>query len=393
MKRFIIAIAILALFVPGLVDALQLTQGWNESTLSANAEIINSTGAFQHKGLWNVNDDFTGSSIDSSIWNTSTNAAGTVTLEPDKDRVFLFSGPTTANAAMLIDKLSLDPLNDEFRLDATVPSPIAGDTFITFNSILEPAVMPNAQFSSDRVITMGSDQVLYIDNVGAFHSWNGSAWQAGTGGALSYHLHRAVLINFDDSGTMRWKLLLFDSARTQQDETTPVAWSATRAPAGGKSLWFWTGTARTDAASISFYMLGYTRYDEPEGINYSTSAQIVNTDTITFAEDFNSDDIQILVGNIPTAATEFKIYVQENAGAFGSAINVNTTILAGETGWHDFMPGSIFNSHTSITLKVELNTPNSDLQLKAYAVKIKGVTIAGGGAADDKLIGGTLGGF
>jgi len=87
------------------------------------------------------------------------------------------------------------------------------------------------------------------------------------------------------------------------------------------------------------------------------------------------------------AATEFKVYVQEDAGAFSSAINVNTTILAGETGWHDFMPGTTFNNHSSVTLKLELNTPNSDLQLQAYAVKVKGVTIAGG-TGQETLTGG-----
>ena len=392
----IVLIMLIALFVPQMGEGVvQLTQGWNQNTVSAGAHFDNSTGAFQHLDQRIVNDNFDGAAIDSSVWNTSTGGAGTVTLLNPLEEVSLLH-PLAADAAMLIRKSSFDPLTDEFRFQATLsgnPLGNVSDMFVTFNSIAEPTVMSSAAFTSDRVITAHGTAAIYVDNGGSFHSHNGTNWVAGPAATLGFDLYRVVMINFDDSGTMKWKLILFKADGTFIT-TAAVAWSATRAPAGGKSLWFNSGTQRTDAVSGSSLISDYQEWGEPDGENFLTASQIVNTGTISFEEDFNSDDIQVLVGNTPAAATECKVYVQEDAGAFGSAINVNTTILAGETGWHDFMPGTAFSNHsTSVTLKLELNTPNSDLQLKAYALKIKGVTIAGGGGADDKLIGGTLGGF
>lgn len=378
-KLLTVIVILVALFVPQMGEGLQLTKGWNENTVSADAELSNSTGAFQHLDQRLVNDDFD-QPVDAAQWADSTNSSGSVDDELLYKRVALIAD-SSANAAVRVDKNVYDFVSD-FRLEAIIDKRTGdgatADAFALFASATEPGVMPSATYSGNYMIFMGMDSLIYVDSGSAFKSWNGSAWVA-AGPTLGYTIGKFVLRSFDDSGTMKWQLLVYDQDNVLQDTTTPVAWSATRTQSGSKSPWAMFGSPRTNTSRQSIDLYNYQRWGEEAGITYSTSSQIVNTDTITFEENFNSEDIQILVGNTPAAATEFKVYVQEDAGAFGSAINVNSTILAGETGWHDFMPGTAFTNHTSVTLKLELNTPNSDLQLQAFALKIKGVTISGGG--------------
>ena len=342
---------------------------------SFNAALIEFVdGLLGLKGLWNAKDNFDGSSIDSSIWNTSTNSGGTVTLQQDEDRAYMFSN-SNPNAAMLIRKVSFDPLNDEFRLDATVPiDPVTGsaDIFITFNSILEPAVMSTATFSADRVITLSGGLALYVDNVDSFHSWNGAAWEAGAGGTLGYQAHRVVMRNFDDSGTMKWQLLLYDAAGTLQDTTDAVAWSATRAPAGGEALWFFTGSPRTDGSLNSNYILSYIEHGDPDGINYSTVSPVATSPW--FAIDQNTLDAvtAILLQLILEGTSTIKFQWALNNGAFNGSFLTPAQLLAALVGQ------SITDHINSMRLMAQFNSNGDDLPrmlLPQTKVEADGITM------------------
>jgi len=367
------------------VENIGLTQPWNEGTESADAEIAED-GAFQNTDLREEVDNFDGSVIDSALWSEDTNGAGTVTLQPDVEGVLLTSGSISA-AAMLISKAVFD-FTAEWRIqNGVLPNPRGAtsvDSFYLFRSATEPTVMNNAALTADRVISAGGNTVTYKDNVGAFVFFNGSIWTSS--GNISYIVSRVVLRSFDDSGTMKWQLLLYDLDSVLQDTTPAVAWSATRTPGGGEDLWFFSGSPRTDVDIKSNYILNWQRWGEPDGLNYSTSAQTVETDAYTTSEEFDSDDITIQLGRTPASAGEIQVAVNVDGGGFGSFINVNVTPIAGETGWFKFAAGTTFSPSTSVVLKPQINSPDSDIQLRILTMKINGVTVAGGGIAGRQII-------
>ena len=347
---------------------------------SFNAALIEFVDGFLGlKGLWGKRDDFTD---DLSAWNTSVAGGGSVDLDAPLGQVLLNAG-TTAKAAILIDPDSYDPLTDEFRIDAATLG--IGDNFITFNSIAEPTVMNNAAFSADRVITFHSNQALYVDNVGAFHSWNGAAWIAGTGGMLGYIASRAAFRNFDDSGTMRWQLILWDS-NGNPNVLDAVAWSATRAPAGGKSLWFFTGSPRTNASVPSNYIRRYIRYSEEAGINYSQASPVATSPW--FAIDQNTLDAitAILLQLILEGTSTIKFQWALNNGAFNGSFLTPAQLLAALVGQ------SITDKTNSMRLMAQFNSNGDDLprillpQTKAEASGVSG----GSQAAIEDVRNGTI---
>ena len=106
---------------------------------------------------------------------------------------------------------------------------------------------------------------------------------------------------------------------------------------------------------------------------FSTSAESCERNPIIMDEPFNSDEITVQLDRTPLAPTEIKVYVNEGSG-FGPAHNVNITPTA-ETGNFDFEDGTTYNEHTNVILKIEINSPNSQTQLRVLSVKIKGITV------------------
>ena len=406
MKRFIVIIAILSLFVPGMVNALQLTQGWDETTVSAGAE-IGPDGALQSKAQIT-----NGLALILNYDTVDTNRY--VVDESGEHDAILFRGDAQIDNAVaakfgLASSLSdgagdavtiIDQLSDFvfaatswtyhgwYRWEETVF--VNGRAFASLGGGVGDW---NATNGHEWIISTGVGTLRFDYNNGGSNS---SLIVAGSGFTINTWTHVAA-VNDAVNNTFRVYIggvkKINTTAITIFSIATPLsAMIGANHSTGGAIGQSWKG--RYDASyllpGVVVWEDDFTPPTAPEGA-FLTSAQSGNTNTITFEEDFSSEEIQILVGNTPAAATEFKVYVQEDAEAFGSAINVNTTTIAGETGWHNFMPGTAFTNHTSITLKIELNAPDTDTQLKAYAVKVKGVTIAG--VADDKLMGGTLGSF
>jgi len=383
MKRFIVIIAILALFIPGLVDALQLTQGWDEDTISAGAHVSNTTGAFQHLDQRTLNERWDVDPSDSSVWGDIITSNGAINVNEDGVPV----------SHMELDKVDATSIAVRFlkqTIDITQPFRIKIVIRESFFSTTHFQLMLSGYSADPTADDLGNRltfNFLYATNVVRIHyftpgsvqtEWDGSNWLTGTRTVpfLENDWNTVYLIS---DGTS-WHIELDNEDGSQQTSTTPVTWANTKALGGGESAYLVLGDnldGGSTLGDVSF--VSVEMWSTEAATTYLTSAQIINTDTITFEEDFNSEDIQVLVGNTPVANTEFKVSIQEDAGVFSSAINVNTTILAGETGWHDFMPGTAFTNHSTITAQLELNTGSSDNQLQAYAVKVKGVTIAGGG--------------
>jgi len=360
------------------VTTVGVTQAWNETTVSAGAE-ISSKGVFQSLDQRTVNDDFD-SAVDTAIWSDKTAGSGRIDEDFALKRALMYS-VAGGDVAMRVRKSSFD-VATEWSIEAIrVSDPITAnpDNLIFFNSIAEPGPMSAAAFGNDRVQTIHRNQALYINNVGGFVSWNGAAWVAGSAATVSYNISKVVFRNFDDSGTMKWQLLLYNIAGVLQETTTPVAWTATRAPSGGKALWVWFGTARNDAAIPATAAYGFQEWAEPNRINFLTSTQTCETDAFTFNVPFDSDEITIKLGRTPAGVTEVKVAVKENAGAFGASHNVDVTPIVGETGWFTIAAGTTYSSHNTVTLRPELNSPDSDTQLEILEIKIKGVTVAGAG--------------
>ena len=405
MKRFIVIIAILSLFVPGLVNALQLTQGWDETTISAGAEISNSTGALQLKA------QITNGLALMLNYDTEDMNRYVVDLSGNHDDIlFRFDARIdTALKQFGVASYLSDGIDDGFEvLDGLSDFEIGAGSF-TLHTWVRYEEVP---FATTRVIfnlgggtpnwntTNGHSFLLYTASSTYNVDYNSggspvSLSAAGDGALAQFTWTHIAMVNDAVNNTFR----VFIGGVKKIDTTAITVTSISNllsllvggAHSGGTLPPSFSFHGNIDATyvvpGVAVWTDDFTPPTIAEGA-FLTSAQTGVTNTITFDEDFNSDDIQILVSNTPAAATEFKIYVKEDAGAFSSAINVNTTILAGETGWHDFMPGTAFTNHSSVTLKAELNSPQNDLQLKTYAVKIKGVTIAGGVAGQETYMGG-----
>lgn len=366
------------------VTNIGITAPFNPATVSPGAKIAGD-GAFETEDQRTVNENF-GSAVDGAVWADKTSGSGRVDNDLALERALLFS-PASADAAMRVRKSSFD-FTTEWSIQGIYtpdPSTLSPDGFIFFNSIAEPSPMSSAAFGNDRVLTIHRNAAIYVDNGGSFVSWNGSAWVAGSSATFSYLVGKVVFRNYDDSSVMKWQLLIYDRAGVLQDTTPGVAWTATRAPAGGKALWVWFGTARNNAALPSVAAYGFQEWSEPDHINFLTSAQSCELDVMTFDEPFNSEDITVLLARTPLAATEVKMYVKEDAGAFGAAHNVDVTPIAGETGWFAMAAGTTYSSHSTVTLKPESNSPDTDTQIRVLAVKIKGITVAGGGGTRSRM--------
>jgi len=377
MKRLLSLILILALALPVFTDALELTKPWNESTVSAGAEISNS-GSFQNLDQRLLFEPLTGDTVDASLV-TVTQSAGTLTHAQPLG-IYKHRNPTSGDISGFYYNVSLDETAGPFRIETIMKMlNIDGASFRPWNMTLETTV-PGTSVDGLRFIivwrSLTTISLVYVDDVSADFAWDGGAWNADGAQTIAVPADEALIICFI-SNTTSWKYRVEDDEGTLIAETDSVDWADTLAQ-GGKDPYLvmlqqgtTTQTGDNDTNNIQIWPT-----EAPT--TFLTSAQTVETNAITFDEDFNSDDVTVLLGNSPSGATEFKLYVKEDAGAFGAAININST-TASSTGWWSFAPGTAFTNHTSATFKVELNSPSSDTQLEVRALKVLGVTIAGGG--------------
>jgi len=388
MKRLLSLILILALALPVFTDALELTKPWNESSISNTTwgEISNS-GSFQLKDQRLIFEDFFNSTVDAGLV-TLTASGGTIT-QAQPIGAFEHVIPNTNDRAGFYCNSVLDETATDFRIKAIVRLYDLTNAHRPFNFTLETTV-PGQLVDALRLYTVFRSlttlSLVYQDDANSAWSWNGAAWI--NTGLSTVSISGQELIIYVISNTTNWKYRLEDSQGNLITETDSVDWADTLAQ-GGKNPYFMLFQQGNSSSIADYNTYNIEIWPTEAATTFLTSAQTVETNT--FDEDFNSDDVTVLLGNSPSGATEFKLYVKEDAGAFGAAININST-TASSTGWWSFSNGTSFTSHSSVTFKVELNSPSSDTQLEVRALKVLGVTIAGGGA-DDKLIGGTLDGM
>lgn len=393
--RIILALLLIASLV-GATDALQLTQPWNEGTVTSGAEISNS-GTFQSLDQRVLNVNFN-AAIDSSILGTHQASIGVIKENLAPVGVIELKKLSTASLATLYGKAAID-ITQPFRIKSAINNKdiVAAGLHVSITGFTtEP---PANNLGNRQVFTLRRSatalDVSYRNAGGTAQYWNngGSVWQAGVTSVTV--VEDKWFFHYIISDGTQWKQRLEDSDGSLITETDYILWSNTQALVGGGSpedAYLLYQDNRTTAATHTMDLASTEIWPTELATTYLTAAQTVETDAYTFDETFNSEDVTFLVGSTPISNTTFKGYIQEDALAFSSAININSTTIAGELGWHALMPGTAFSSHSTVTIKAELNAPDSDTQLQILAIKIKGVTIAGGGA-DDKLIGGTLDGM
>ena len=350
---------------------------------SFNAALLEfAEGQLRLKDLRTVNDDFD-AAMDSAIWNNSTNSGGTVTDEITSSKVYMKTG-SAANAAIRILKSTLDETS-EFSFSAVVgPNYRDGvddnDLMILFNSILEPTTMTTAALSADRVLVIISNEgtdgtfVFYIDNVGSNNFWNGSAFQGGSTTVPT--VGKIIFRNFDDSGTMKWQLFLLAPDGSSQSVTDPVVWSATRAPAGGKSLWAFFGDARTDTSRTGADLFRFERWPNEGRENYSTTSPTATSPW--FAIDQNTLDAvtAILLQLILEGTSTIKFQWALNNGAFNGSFLTPSQLLAA-------LVGQSITDHTnSMRLMAQFNSNGNDLpQMLVPQTKAEASGLSGGSQA------------
>ena len=352
---------------------------------SFNAALIEFVaGRLGLKGLWNFKDDFTGTSIDSAIWNTATNSSGEVVLLRLYDRVYAFS-ETAANAAMLIVKETFKT-NEDWALEGIVSGDALsgiGELFALVNTTTSPVPVTNAIYTDQRTITISDMAILYIDNTGSFVSWDGSAWQAGSGATFSlpnfpHTLGKFQLQSFDDSGTMKWKIFVYDSDDILRFTTTPVAWSATRQPTSGNILWGFFGSPRTNVLFDSTNIYSVIRWSTNALLNYSDASPVATSPW--FAIDQNTLDavtailLQLILENTSTIKFQWAL----NNGAFNGSFLTPAQLLAA-------LVGQTITDHTdSMRLMAQFNSNGADqalLLVPQTKAEASGIS-AGGSQAD-----------
>lgn len=109
--------------------------------------------------------------------------------------------------------------------------------------------------------------------------------------------------------------------------------------------------------------------------DFATAAKTIETEIVGIVGSFDSDDVRFKTDRTLAAGTEIKLYVKLDGGAFGAAINANTTPVAGLTGVYQFAAGTTFTPTVNALLKIEINSPDVNTQIQVSTPWIDGVTV------------------
>ncbi len=329
---------------------------------SFNAALIESVaGRLGLKGLWEELDNFDGAVIDTDLWTAYTASSGTVTLHPFMKAVLCFSG-NAPNAAMLVSDNVFDEDNEfsflaGLEADPSDPGILITDALFLFRSNVQPTTMNNATIGVDRMIAVHDMGINYVDDVDAFHSFDGSVWQAGTSSTVSYIIGQVIFRSYDDSGTMKWQILVYDIFGTLQDTTPGVAWSATRTPGVGEDIWVWAGSARTDILIASSWITKWTRWGEPDSINYSQVSPVATSPWFAIDQDTLDAVTSILLQLILEGTATIKFRVALNGDALAGSFLTPAQLLAALNGQ------SITDHANSMQLEAQFNSNGTDQAL------------------------------
>lgn len=356
-----------------------ITQPWNEASISAGLE-ISTRGSIVHSRQV-FTDTFGDASIDAKI-GTITAGGGSVTEAGNKIAIDSTGGVSEAAAIYAAQKILLtsdDVRTFKYKWDYNT-------ALLTNNPLLiqqyagTPTDITNAARGAARVLQTHITNtngffVLYSDKAGVIKYWNQSTqgWQTTAISSATLSAGTTYIVVFEYTKDI-WRFRLRNAGDAADIFTAPtwVSWDVTQDV--GNDIYMIFGDVANDAFVSDMDLLEILAWDD----GYLTSAQDIETDTFTMDEEFDSDEIFVKLGSTPLAATEIKVYVKQDGGAFGAAINVDVAPVAGETGWFAFAAGTTFSGHTTVTFKVELNSPDTDTRLEVITMKIKDITVAGG---------------
>jgi len=363
------------------VTDIGIIESWNEATVSAGAEIA-SDGALQNKDQRTLKELFGTGTLDLAIWHSLIAASGTMVENVNHlpSPILNTNKPATSNVAVPTWKVGIDE-SSPFRIK-TVLNVKSITQNLTAWQISGFSAAPTAGDTGTRqmvFVPLNTDhyQLIRWKAGSGTENFNGSAWQAGTA-SVAFTKNEFIALTLISDGTS-WQLEFTNQDGTQQFITPAITWADTLALGGGEDALLVLGETRNSLGIGNLYFSSVEAWPTELATTYLTSAQTCESDSYAMDEEFDSDDITVKLGRTPAGATEIKVYVKEDAGAFGAAINVNVTPIAGETGWFKFAAGTTFSSHSAVTLKIELNSPDTSTQLEAIELKIKGITVAGGG--------------
>ena len=386
-----------------------ITKPWNEGTVSADAEIADD-GAVQNKpslrdcliGYWKMNQDLWNGTADEVIDSSDNENHGVAVGSP----------PTTSAGFNGTHRGDFDGTNDYIRVPTI--SGISGTegTILLwlnldvddggFNWVYQLTPFTTTHTTTGIIVSLdmraGEKNYRIIAAVDGTVQWD---WHSADGAAILGTNHSFEISHDGTSPVFYLNGVDITAAGTFTVSTDLTVWyddwigattpisdlimaavistSSILEPFNGKE---W-GVVMLDRVMTAgertvLYADGSGGFIEDVGL-FSTSAQTCETDTYTIDEDFDSDEIFVKLDRTPAAATEIKVYVKQDGGAFGAAINVDVTPIAGETGWFKLVAGTAFSGHSTVSFKVELNSPGTDTQLRILVMKVNGITISGGG--------------
>ena len=355
-----------------------ITKPWNEATVSAGAE-ISADGSVVLKDQRTLNEDFS-EALDAGIWGSVQAGSGEINLNPNPVGTVDLANPGAGSSGSIFHKTPIDETTP-FRIRMANKESSFGAIGLTF-LLAGYAGFPTlddlgtTQLQPAKVST-STNYLIYITSAGAALFWNGTIWTAGASTvSLNEDIWRFWYIISDGTS---WHYRIEDADGNLILQTTPVTWALTKALGGGEDAYLVLSDIRSGGENLDMAFASVEMWPTELATTYLTSAQTCETDPFTFDEDFDSEDITLQLGRTPLTPTEIKCAVKEDAGAFGAAHNIDVTPIAGEAGWFALAAGTTYSSHSLVTLRPELNSPDTATQLKVIGIKIKGITVSGNG--------------
>jgi len=362
------------------VTDVGIIKPWNG--VSAGAEIADD-GALQNKDQRLLNERFDVDPSSAATWGDIITGAAAINVNEDGVPV----------SHMELDKGDAISLAVRFlkqTIDITQPFRIKIAMRKSFFSTTHFAIMlsgysadPTGNDLGNRLTfnflqsAISAVRIHYFTPGGVQTEWDGSNWLTGSQ-TVSFPTgvwKNAYLIS---DGTS-WHIELDNEDGSQQTSTTPVTWANTRVLGGGESAYLVLGDNLNASGTLGDASFASVEVWPTEAATtFLTSAQDGTTKPYSTSEPFNSEQITVQLDRTPASAPEIKVAVNVDGGGFGPFINVDPPPIAGETGLFKFAAGTAFAPGLSVVLKVQINSPDTSTRLRVLAVKIDGVTIAGG---------------
>lgn len=353
----------------------------NPLTVSAAGVVNPLTGIFELLDNRTLIENFPGP-IDPATWQERLAGSGAINVKPHYNFVNL-SEPNTSSVGSIISKALIDetlPFRIESVFDTTVL--VAPAVWFLYLDTVLPTVNPTGRFRIHMIYrTATTISLVYIDDLGATHSWNGTGWQTGGLGTITITSGATIKHIFMSDGT-QWRMRIEDENGLLISQTSYINWVNTLAKGVGEDLYLYYQDLRTTDSAASMNLVSVIIWSNETGTTFLTSEQNCSTYPILTDVPFNSENVLVQLLRTPVVPGEIQLYIDEDGGGLSPGIDININPISGELGWHRGAVGSVFNSHSNdVIVNVGLNSPNSDTLLGAVAIRIEGIAIAGGGGS------------